>query len=459
MNNTKSVHPPNLNNMGGINSLITSCRKHKLFHQSDNSLVSSWIYQPDSPYIMSGSTRLARISIDTTVLNLNLFKSCVGDDLFEVLSVEKEVLQGTSVDQEKVFRYEKGNKYFEWNIKRTGTKMCPYVLVSGDIRLSLSTRHISTGDKPNAQLHIGSLSSQENPLGVLSRVKSWLSFFGILVKEDTVSRIDLCHDFLLSIRDKRVGLAEVDKIVTKATKHAMYYEHRRLTGVQWGKGNIICRCYDKILEVSKPNNEHKLDFFTGKWGQETAKRKTEKPLSDVTRVEFQLRKEALNEFDIGHGSFAEVLNNVHSIWKYLTCDWFRHCKKVVDRKNRNQDKVGSSYFWRTVQAVSKVEEMACRGKRIIVKKSVKAISAQMRGLLITFCAGCGFESDDYQGMINHVREIIGEEFEKCFSLPNWKKEYDKRKNNTILVHDEVDHRDIFEGYSYSDLFAQARLPF
>lgn len=167
-----------------------------------------------------------------------------------------------------------------------------------------------------------------------------------------------------------------------------------------------------MLEIRKPHSIHKLDFFIDKWSGEIQKGQRHKELHSVTRVEFQIRKDALNQF-LKVGNFNDFLKSSVAIWRYLTQDWFRHCVREVDRKNRNQDKAKISFFWKTVQAIANTPEIAVRAIKKNRFKAIKPLLDQTRGLLVSICAGLGHSPDDFFGMMATVQKIAVQQMEQA----------------------------------------------
>ncbi|SIT09226.1 hypothetical protein [Alicyclobacillus vulcanalis] len=105
---------------------------------------------------------------------------------------------------------------------------------------------------------------------------------------------------------------------------AMYHQGDRFTGFTFVKGKILCRIYNKWWEIAR-SASYKQDkrFFAELWqkaGWDLTK--------DVWRIEFQLRREALHEFQVLESnlrfaklSIPEVLANAPSLLTYLMQDW------------------------------------------------------------------------------------------------------------------------------------------
>ncbi len=403
MNNTKTVHPPSLNIMGGANS---------------------------NPSLS--------IVPDTLSISMNLQSS--ESQLFNHCKRKKERLQESDTLTEEILDVKTDTGLY-WNLQRTGVSKYPYVLKTGDITLLISARQASS-PMPSASLNIGSVSCQNGASEMIEKVSRWLNEQQIFVVKNVVSRADLCLDLLgHDIKNGQVRLFDEDYYICKAVKYAQFREHRKITGVQIGRGSILLRMYDKILELKKPENSEKFEFFKKKWGQNP---------EFCTRVEFQLRRLALKEI-LRDGNYQEFLSKMDEIWNYLTNDWFRHARQAVDRDNNNQSKVGTSQIWKEVQSASSSKDKI---KRVAVKhiqKSMKQLTAQMRGLLVTIIAGLGVddlkkplerttrEEDEkrYWRVVETVAHIAQEEIRKVMDSKDWKTILRTRQKNTVLVYDEL----------------------
>ncbi len=404
--------------------------KPKKIQSVSNSRVST-DSEPPNPYLMGGSTRKATLSIDTLVLNLYFdHGDCSG--LFKNLQIKKDYLQSTSTETETLFEFGRGSKYFNFNIQRNGVKFYPYILKAGDVTLLLSSRD-SESSIPSARLQIGSISCQNGTREIFDTIKKWLHLYGLKLVRNSVSRVDVCHDFMVNLKDRRLKLYNDDYIVSKARKSSLHRENRKISGVQYGRGDIVLRIYDKLQELKGSHNLHKLHFFMEKWGKELEKRKENKSLSHVTRVEFQLRGDVLKEF-FKHGTYNEMIKNIYKIWKYLTNDWFRHCSHEIDRDNRHQDKSRLSYFWQTVQKINNIKEKIIRTKRDIKYKSLKGLRDQMKGLFVTICAGMGHQPDDLFGMMCTANTLVKEEIESLYdNYEEFKRDFQIRQNKYQLT--------------------------
>jgi len=336
---------------------------------------------------------LAR-GLDTVVLSLSLK---IPESLLIELKEAKEKIQ---LGQDMAGLWHPGQtELFSWELSRTGRKLFPYVLRQGDITLCLSGRAADSAI-PNGQLSIGSLSSNNNPADLLAMIKKWCLLYGISFVKETVSRVDLYADFEVPIQKQH--LSSQSRIVTRACKIANYFSNRKLSGVQVGTSSIVLRCYDKLLEMQEKQATTKQEFFTVLWGRSP---------EHVTRVEYQLRREALHDFFRNSCTFAELTAKIPDLWAYLTSDWFRLSARPVDRENRHQDREPVSPFWFAVQcAFNLFSPVAIRAKRLKIF-NLKALVQQAGGIMATIAAGVGMAFEDIAGMLHLMDETIGRQLE------------------------------------------------
>jgi hypothetical protein len=359
--------------------------------------------------------QIANYGFDTIHLSLDL--RGFSDLFFESVQSKKLFLQEQD-QQEAVFSFlDNGSNLFRWNLQRTGIKFYPYVFRTGDLSLFLSKR--KPGSKiPNASLHIGSLSSNQDALRLFKDFKFWLSCISIDCLSDMVSRVDICADITLDIRSQR--LEKITRYVCRARDAQAYYSNRKFNQVRFGSGSIMCRIYDKQLEMQQKGEHEKQVFFNMLW-----KTKKEDP---VTRVEFQLRREAIKQFFPHFSSLSDLSLRISDIWHYMTTEWLRHCGTYVDRENNHTHRAANSVFWDIVQNAGSFD----RKEKINRKREQKHINIpnlrkQMAGIMTTILAAVGHEWGEFFGVISTATKIISEDLLPLVEDLNYKKVYESKQ--------------------------------
>lgn len=177
------------------------------------------------------------------------------------------------------------------------------------------------------------LSKHPDTLDMLSRV----SRVDIAIDTDTLSLTEKDRvRFISKARHQAeymttyASLEEPDDAFPLDTVHeqAMYHRGDTFTGFTFGKGALMCRVYNKWVEIST-NRSYKGDkrFFADLWleaGWDTTQ--------DVWRIEYQLRREALHQFfapssteqSFADLSIPEVVAQVPSLLPYLLLEWLTY---------------------------------------------------------------------------------------------------------------------------------------
>ncbi len=142
-------------------------------------------------------------------------------------------------------------------------------------------------------------------------VETWLDGLVMAARAPlSASRLDLYCDF--QGWDPEVG--DLDRFSCRATRRTVFevsgQTHlvgRRFSGFTFGKGDVVCRIYDKTLLTASRGE---------RWQEEVwVARDLELP---VWRLEFQLRRRALRRFRLE--TLEQALSARQSLWLYLT-EW------------------------------------------------------------------------------------------------------------------------------------------
>ena len=358
---------------------------------------------------------LVNSAVDTLVLT---FQANIPKPLIERLKEDRAKVQEGN-DKELFFQVG-GTKIFSFNLQRMGSKLYPFILKTGDVSLCLSTRDADSSI-PSMQLSVGSISCHNGLTKLLKSFRLWCSLHKIMIKEEKVSRLDLCADFVVPIGT--LSLWNQAKWVTRAVNAATYTTHRKLTGVQVGTGDVVLRIYDKIQEMADKHAAHKQEFFQNIWGN----------VPDLTRVEFQLRRESIKTFCSGGSDFRTVAKKFANIWNYLTSEWFRQTAKSVDRLNRNQNRETVSEFWAVVQTAfdAPLYPPATRDRK---QKTIniKALVEQASGIMLTVCAGLGYVHDDLFGIFATTSTMIQDRLLTLMDGSGFERDFDARAAGALV---------------------------
>jgi len=381
-----------------------------------------------SPVVQAAAYRVSR-GLDFLKVSFWLEWNPLIQNFLGILDFMKKQVQETERDCIPVFK-ENG---FDWNLYRTGTSKFAFRIKSGDVTLMFSKRK-SDHKMPNCRLEIGSLSCwSPGFFSIYERVNSFLAGYGAKIVKERVSEVHLAADFI-GTDIKAVDLCNQDKWIVKATlfnphdKIPLYhadqepepeddldfnphYTHRRFTGVDLGKGNLMLRVYDKVAELKRSKATNKQQIFAEIWGFKQYDEQS------VTRVEYQVRRPKLREFAASEeeriDTVADLVKALRSLWAYLTTEWTRHTQNPVNR-NHNQSKSKVSEFWQKVQAVVWSGVFGYVRTHPVKHRDINQLRSMARGCLMAVCASLEVEPGDIDKIVHLCKELIEEDLHRFF---------------------------------------------
>jgi len=367
---------------------------------------------------------LVRVHRGVDFLKVNYWLQWHEFNFLEIMDHMKRMLQDTDEEQVAIFR----SKGLEWNLKRTGTSKFKYILKSGDVTL-LFNRREPKGNIPNFRLEIGSLTAQTCLLQTVNDIRHWLERQGAEFQKERVAEVHLAADFI-GLDIKTIGIEDQERWIQRSNSFSPYYEHRKLTGISMGKGDFMLRVYDKVTELKR--TENKQEIFRDLW---KVKDFNEYP---VTRVEYQLRRPVLKEFNHleycnGIDTVKQLFFGLRAVWKYATTDWSRFMATMIDRDNRNQSRAIYSDFWSIVRAVAWTGIEELRREKKTKHKDIEALRKQARGILMSVAAFFVTSSEDIDQIVSHSQELIENDLREFFEdRAKFIKRMDKKRNEIIL---------------------------
>jgi hypothetical protein len=199
----------------------------------------------------------------------------------------------------------------ELKVNRAGRQMHEFVLQNGDITIAINRKADSGKHFPEVRVtfrseYIWRVGWQIAVKAVTVWLLQWAVIFAI-----KVSRVDLALDLACPI-----PVLELQQFVTYARGRTDHYEIDRhcrgkcLTGYSIGKGDMLCRIYDKKREI----------ILTKKtWFEHIWKRNGWVEDEPVTRIEFQFRRNILRELQVNDDSDLGYL--IGDLWNYAVNRW------------------------------------------------------------------------------------------------------------------------------------------
>lgn len=376
---------------------------------------------PDKGQARIACPRVLARNVDKLKISfwINWQDSSFLDEIEEI----KQSIQSTESQQEGPYHCPGG---FKWNVQRTGTKLFSFRLTSGDLVLLLN-RRISKDKIPNASLEIGSESCWIPGFKeIVERAIRWMEILGGKFVKNQISEVHLATDFGgTHITDLQI--AHRDFWITRSQLFITYLTNHRLSSISIGKGDLMLRIYDKVLELKR--NAQKQALFYEVWNLPVS------GTTPITRVEFQLRRPILKTIkespksSSGIDTFEDLCNSFQSIWEYCTRSWAKHCSQKIDHHQNHQSRASNSDFWNSVsQVIWEGNDIRYREKPL-PKKDYVALRKQYLGLAMSLAAFHEVHSTDADHIISISKNIIEEDL-MAFYLddePEFSKRIEKKK--------------------------------
>ncbi|WP_446809883.1 phage/plasmid replication domain-containing protein [Methylomonas sp. 2BW1-5-20] len=131
---------------------------------------------------------------------------------------------------------------------------------------------------------------------------SWaLSLGFVQQRPESLSRVDFTFDYALPAID-----FDEDHFVSLSKKDNRYRSDQQIQTLQFGKGDVVLRVYDKLAEIEEQSQK---TWFHDLWNTESEK---------VWRIEWQIRKPVLKRFSIK--TFQDLQDGSGDILRYLAND-------------------------------------------------------------------------------------------------------------------------------------------
>lgn len=224
-------------------------------------------------------------------------------------------------------------------VSARGAKGYEWVLENGDLRVCVAEK--ANHGRVYPEVYVTFRANYLWRTGYVKAVnefRKWLETWAV-VTGDRVSRCDICMDMEMDMPE--VDLAK--QVLTRARDKVAYCElgeryvnGGRVTGYRIGSGAVVARIYDKTLEVAKSQKEWFRDIWLANgWDGKC----------NVTRVEFQARRDFLKEISVD--SFSTLCDRVPDMWRYYTGDWLTIRVQGAD-SHRHRWAVAD--WWREVQS-------------------------------------------------------------------------------------------------------------
>jgi len=245
-----------------------------------------------------------------------------------------------------------------------------YRLYTADYELCIADRP-DWSNYPNVWMSPRARVLQERGVsGTIERLARDLENLGATVEGFQPSRVDIFADFRLP-RGLDQRWLDYHR-VSQSGSASIEAQHSELQTYHVARGSktVQLRIYDKTTEAQN----HGKHWMWSLWGVE--------PDAEVWRVEFQLGREWLRQFEI---NTPEALRHrLQPIWAYLTDNWF----SLRQHDNQHTTRRSPCEFWRAVQSVASELPGSAQLARNLNESTpnLDQLIAQIRGYLASFAA-------------------------------------------------------------------------
>jgi len=203
-----------------------------------------------------------------------------------------------------------------------GSRHFAYVLIDNWFRLEISGRDAER--LPLAHVKFPSELLTLYPLVEVEKAARFVvATLGRVEGSAIVSRIDLCVDVATGFP---MNSWPIEAWVTRAHRIDPHYVQGRFSGWSIGSGgSIVCRLYDKTLELQRKPRE----YLTALWRETGWDGST-----PVWRLEFQFRRAPLKE--LGINSPEDLPAVLAALWRYAMTEWLRLTEPSVGDQSRSR---------------------------------------------------------------------------------------------------------------------------
>jgi len=359
-------------------------------------------------------TMIYLAGIDTLVIGFYLSKFNLNDKDYNALNTAKELAKAPTF---KSSGHGTNFQKIDFVMSPAGRKPYTYILLNNDFTLKLA-KEVLNGSFPEIFIELRSqFLWRYGYKHIYTFIKEWVNTWAE-IKSDIVSRADL------SIDVKGFPDITIENVVSRARKGKSYlqlipiqqgetyYYGSKITGWVFGSGPLMIRIYDKLYEIKLVHKEWFQDLWKqGGWDGE----------SGVARVEIQLRRDFLKDFNVTtFASFEEALGD---IFRYVTQDWFTLREPSGD-KNRSRWPV--TPFWSEVQtSINNFGKIYGLARGQIKEAKTNFLIPQAAGLITSILASMdSFTLGDVDREINRYLKKKGLTLEDAVS--------EKKKQNSMF---------------------------
>lgn len=301
-------------------------------------------------------------------LNLAVDIEWRSQNFFELLDKSKNIAKEADADCPL---FASTDENISFLVRGHGAKGYSWLIYGKEYALKIGNWQ-SPSSRPSVMIEVRSETLWRlSPSAAYQRILCFLESQGAKIVTVKPSRVDLCLDLLMP--EELWTMELLKTAVSRSSFRAPYLEHQKLTGIQFGKGDVSARLYDKALEIRQKSNKI---WFYDLW------KILEVPEGfRAIRVEFQLRRAILKT--LGLDTISATFPTLENVWAYCSQQWL----SFKDHPEREHHRRPVSSWWESVQnSFLGIEEPQplIRAKAINAEKI--RLARQAYGLIVSLIA-------------------------------------------------------------------------
>ncbi|MHA1280320.1 MAG: hypothetical protein ACTSQ8_24370 [Candidatus Helarchaeota archaeon] len=275
--------------------------------------------------------RILSSGIDTLYLAITLIWE--NDNFFNSLAELKRKASSKNEPQTLAINRSDNSDTWLFEVKPYGGKRYEWWIENNEYTLKIGN-WMEPKQRPSVMVEIRSETLwSHGRFESVNRVFEFLVGQGANILIIKPSRVDLCVDMLL---DENLWTMELDNYaVTRSNATDPHFRSKKFTGLSYGKKKVVARLYDKPLEIKTRKKKE--------WMYDIWEIKSVPDGKRIIRVEFQLRRQALNELCL-HNIF-DLLKHLPNVWAYCTQEWL----KFQDNPEKHHTQRNTLEWWEVVQ--------------------------------------------------------------------------------------------------------------
>lgn len=364
--------------------------------------------EPSQDLSKSDALHLLLAGLDTVECAYFLAPGLTCSLNFQWLTFEKENLRQNKSRDPKLIKL--GN--IEFMLQPYGSSSgYPFVISNQDFTISFgefNTPSFFVKFRSLALWHQGAFALHQKFL-------NWAQSLGFVQhKPESLSRVDFTFDYSLA----EVNFDE-DHFVSLSKKDNRFRKDQQIQTLQFGKGDVVLRIYDKIAEIEEQSYK---TWFYDLWNTESKM---------VWRIEWQVRKAVLKRFSIR--TFQDLQDGSGDVLRYLATE---HDSLRIPTSDSNRARWPLHPLW--VDLIQQISQFTSQGvyrsidPQLMLDERLTRIAISMYGYLKRIAAIDCVQKEMIMISKEDAIKRISRKMELIHDPLSWEADVEKRINQIRL---------------------------